>query len=171
MGYTTEFDGEISIEPPLNEHEVSYLERFAGTRRMHRRKGPYYVDAAGFAGQDHEEDVLDYNSPPIGQPGLWCQWIPEQNGRVLEWDQGEKFYESEAWMAYLIDHFLKPGAEAQRHGLPEFEHFTFDHVLNGVIYAQGEEPDDVWRLIVNDNEVTTQSPTLAWPDLPEGVTE
>jgi hypothetical protein len=30
-----------------------------------------------------------------------------------------------------------------------------DHVVNGVIDADGEEDDDVWQLIVTDNVVTT----------------
>jgi hypothetical protein len=65
-------------------------------------------------------------------------------------------------MRYLIDHFLKPGATAQGH--PGFEHFTFDHVLNGVIDAAGEEEGDEWQLIVQDNTVTTVEPERGEPD-------
>ncbi|MGW2256212.1 hypothetical protein ACWCXH_39700, partial [Kitasatospora sp. NPDC001660] len=62
----------------------------------------------------------------------------------------------------LIDHFLKPAASAQGH--PGFEHFTFDHVLNGVIDAVGEEEGDEWQPIVQDNTVTTVEPERGEPD-------
>jgi len=29
MGYTTEFDGSVSISPPLNAHEIAYSEGVA----------------------------------------------------------------------------------------------------------------------------------------------
>ena len=34
MGYTTDFEGAVTVVPPLNEHEIAYLRRFADTRRM-----------------------------------------------------------------------------------------------------------------------------------------
>lgn len=77
----------------------------------------------------------------------------------LEWDGGEKFYHSPQWMKYLIDHFLRPGAIASRNLRdsagqdPRIAEFTFDHVCNGTIDAQGEDPDDRWQLIVEDNVV------------------
>lgn len=169
MGYTTDFSGEIKVEPPLNEHERTYLQKFAETRRMHRERGPYYVGAGGFMGQSHDSDVRDYNSPPPGQPGLWCQWVPSRDGEFIEWDGGEKFYSSEEWMAYIIDHFLKPGAAASKSGDTQFDGFTFDHVCNGVINAQGEDSEDVWRLVVHNNKVTTQTPNVEWPELPDGL--
>lgn len=62
-------------------------------------------------------------------------------------------------MAYLVDHFLAPGAAASRASADVaayFVEFTFAHVLNGEIDAQGEEYDDHWRLIVRDNVVSTE---------------
>ena len=38
MGNTTEFSGQINIEPPLNEQEIEFLNKFANTRRMHRKQ-------------------------------------------------------------------------------------------------------------------------------------
>ena len=153
MGYTTDFEGHVTITPPLNHEEVEYLNKFADTRRMKRTKGPYYVGNTGFAGQDHEDDILDYNRPEDGQPSLWCQWNPSADGTKIEWDGSEKFYSSDVWMAYLIDNFLKPGALASTSDDPQFDGFTFDHVVNGDIYAQGEDSSDMWILSVVDNEV------------------
>jgi hypothetical protein len=162
VGYTTEFTGSIRIEPPLNQHEVAYLRRFAEVRHMERERGPYYC-GTGYAGQDIEPDVTDANRPCPGQPGTWCHWEPSEDGRELRWNGAEKFYYAPNWMAYLIDTFLAPEAglagelaspEPGRYYAEEFEHFTFDHVLNGTIDARGEEADDVWQLVVTDGTVT-----------------
>ena len=149
MGYTTEFEGKITVEPPLSAEEIAYLKLFATTRRMDRTRGPYFVEGTGSYGQDHDSDILNYNVSPKGQPGLWCQWEPSEDGTAIEWDGGEKFYDSEQWMKYLIDHFLKPNCLAKS----ELPFLQANHVLNGVINAQGEENDDVWRLVVEDNRV------------------
>lgn len=164
MGYSTTFTGHVTVTPPLNPHEVAYLKRFGGTRRMKRSNGPYYC-GTGWWGQDHEPDIIDYSKAPDDQPGLWCQWLPSDDGARIEWDGGEKFYYAVDWMTYVIDTFLKPGARldaqlrdgtAERAGwvLPdEFRHFTFDHVVDGVIHAEGEEDGDVWVLAVDANLV------------------
>jgi len=67
-------------------------------------------------------------------------------------------------MTYIIDTFLKSGAVLaselaspvpDRHYSEEFRHFTFDHELNGVIDARGEDEDDQWQLVVTGNTVTS----------------
>lgn len=152
MGYTTEFDGSITIDPPLNAAEIEYLNKFASTRRMHRREaGAYFVDADSVGGQDFgNTDIINQNAPPPSQPGLWCQWIPNEDGTAIEWDSGEKFYSSQEWMTYLINHFLQPGALAKE-ALPFLQ---ANHVLNGEILAQGEDIRDRWKLVVTNNVVT-----------------
>src|SRR5690242_19132511 len=116
MGYTTDFSGYVTVTPPLNAAEIGYLNRFNRSRRMDRKRGPYYAQPGDNFGQDNTSDVRNYNSPPSGQPGLWCQWVPNEEGDAIAWDGGEKFYDSPEWMQYLIDHFLKPGAVASRSG-------------------------------------------------------
>lgn len=152
MGYTTTFNGQVAVEPPLNPAEIAYLAHFADSRRHQRPDGPYNTRNYGWG--ELAEDA--YNRPHDGQPGLWCQWIPTADGTGIEWDGNEKFYQATAWMRYVIDHFLKPGAHAQ--GQPGFEAFTFDHTVTGLIKAQGDEPGDTWELIVVDNEVAGESP-------------
>ncbi len=160
MGYTTDFEGRVSIDPPLNEKEIEYINKFADTRRMNRKNGPYYVGGTGFMGQDHEQDVIDSNQPPAGQPGLWCQWVASDDGEFIEWDGGEKFYEAEDWMSYIIDHFLCLDPIAKRDN-PHFD-FLQGHVLNGEIFAQGEESGDNWKIDVVDNAVTTKQGTISY---------
>lgn len=151
MGYTTEFSGSVSIEPPLNAQEIEFLKKFSSTRRMDCEQGPYYVDRGGFAGQDQNDPkIRDYNRPPAGQPGLWCQWVPKEDGTAIEWNEMEKFYDSQEWMTYIINHFLKPGAIAAG----ELPFLQANHVVNGQIKAQGEEMDDRWKMVVKDNEVS-----------------
>lgn len=158
MGYTTEFTGEVRIDPPLNRAEREYLLRFGASRRMSRPGGRY---ATGSDGEDKQVDVDAGNTPPHGQPGLWCQWVPTEDGSALVWDGREKFYKSSRWMKYLIDTFLRPGAKLKselRYPFggddhpDEFAHFTFDHVLNGDIVARGQDGAS-WRIEVVDNEV------------------
>lgn len=151
MGYTTTFEGEVAISPPLNEAEIAYLKAFNESRRMDRAKGPYHAEPGDNHGQNNAEDVRDYNSPPEGQPGLWCQWVPTDDGTAIEWDGGEKFYDSPEWMAYIIKHFLKPDCLA-KDALPFLQ---ANHVCNGSIEAQGEDSDDRWQLAVVNNAVTT----------------
>lgn len=159
MGYTTEFMGGIDVVPALNEQEIEFLRVFSETRRMKRKEGPYYVDRDGNYGQDLDNpNVIDSNQPHDGQPGLWCQWVSNDEGTVIEWDEGEKFYNSAEWMAYIIEHFLGQHPLAKKE-LP----FLQGHVLNGIIDAAGESYDDRWQLIVNNNKVYTQELILA-PD-------
>lgn len=162
MGYTTDFYGDVEVDPPLNEKEIQFLNKFNQTRRMERNNGPYFVDGTGFMGQGLDPDVIDGNRPPAGQPGLWCQWVPSEDGTRIKWDQGEKFYDPADWMEYIIDHFLKPGAVGALHNGNELEGFTFDHVVSGTIEAQGEDPDDRWLLIVDNNLVKVKSGTWVW---------
>lgn len=157
MGYTTTFDGSVKIEPPLNQEEIQFLQKFNETRRMNRANGPYFVDGSGFMGQDHDPDVRDHNRPPEGQPGLWCQWTVNDEGTEIEWDEGEKFYDADLWMTYIIEHFLKPNPIAKSQ-LP----FLQGHICNGVVDAQGEDSDDRWRLVVIDNKVEKKFPTITW---------
>lgn len=151
MGYTTEFEGSIAVEPPLSAEEISYLTKFNDTRRMRRKNGPYCVEGSGFS-YGVDSDVIDHNNPPEGQPGLWCQWRPTEDGKDIIWDGGEKFYDSPEWMQYIIDHFIGVDPIAKKVD-PENFAFLQGHVCNGQIEAQGEYSDDRWLLIVENNKV------------------
>ncbi len=161
MGYTTDFEGEVGLSKPLTLPQFNYLKAFNETRRMKRdasktegqpdpkRKavglpvgpeGAYFVGGSGFHGQGRDEDVLDYNHAPEGQPGLWCQWTPNEDGTCIQWDGGEKFYDYVKWMAYIIENFLEP----------------WGIVANGNIRWVGEDSSDRGVIIVKDNVVTTK---------------
>lgn len=164
MGYTTSFEGTFKLDKPLKPEHKAYLQAFAGTRRMARdeekaallkdelrvaaglgigEQGAYYVgayDADGDFGQQHSDDILDYNKPPQGQPGLWCNWEPvtcADGSDGIGWSGAEKFYCYTAWLEYLIAHFLGP----------------WGYKLSGAVEWQGEDSDDIGTIHAKDNNV------------------
>ena len=160
MGYTTDFRGKVEITPPLTAAQFLYVNKFGDTRRMKRDPAValqlpdpvgtalnmpigddagYFVGGAGLCGQDKDASILDCNRPPTGQPGLWCQWEVTDDGRSLQWNGTEKFYEYVDWMNYLIEHFFGP----------------WGCMLNGEIEWQGEREDDLGVIKVHNNIVTT----------------
>lgn len=164
MGYTTEFSGSFKLDRPLSEAQRKYLAQFAGTRRMKRREAglpsdplreavnlpigrdcQFFVGGSGFAGQDRDESIVDYNYPPDGQPGLWCQWVPNEDGTAIEWDGGEKFYSYTEWLKYIIENFLKP----------------WGHTLNGKVHWRGEEFSDLGTIVVKNNAIQCKRNRLA----------
>ncbi len=160
MGYTTDFIGHIDIEPALNQDEVEYLMAFSQSRRFDRPDGPYAVPGNPIAALETEHETVDvdtYNRVAPGQPQLWCQWVPCLDGCCLSFDGNEKFYQPVAWMRYLIQHFLKPGAAASRSGLPAFEHFTFDHRLDGMIVGCRRDTKKLYAINVTRNRVTEKT--------------
>jgi hypothetical protein len=124
-------------------------------------EGSYFVGEGGFMGQDNGSDVIEHNdapgqrgydwtkSPskiepePWAQPGLWCKWVPNQDGTAIEWDGAEKFYDYVEWITYLIEHFLEP----------------WGYKLTGNVEWQGEEDEDVGVICIRNNRVRTGQPS------------
>lgn len=115
MGYTTEFEGAVKVEPTLTAAQMDILHDFAQER--HGGNCDVY---AGF-------------------PGFWCNWEARTGGTEIGWNGSEKFYDSDEWMKYIIENFLKP----------------WGVTANGEIIAQGEDISDRWLLVVQNNEVST----------------
>ena len=167
MGFTTDFIGRVEIEPALNQDEVEYLSAFSMSRRFDRAEGPYFVPGNPMAVIDTERqgvDVDTYNRVAPGQPELWCHWVPCPGGCCLSFDGDEKFYQPVEWMRYLINHFLKPGALASRTGLPAFEHFTFDHRLDGMVVGCRRDNKALYAISVTNNRVTQKTLRAGIPE-------
>lgn len=162
MGYSTYFTGELTFNKEVTEELKNYINQFARVRHMRRNNekikeifpdwkdkcfngnlgndGEYFVGGTGFAGQDKDDSILNYNYPARGVPGLWCDWeiMEYSNGeQVLCWNEKEKFYDYTEWLEYLIKNFFMP------HG----------YILNGTIEYQGENSDDFGKIVVTDNYV------------------
>jgi hypothetical protein len=147
MGYTTDFSGSFKLNKKLDKETHEFLTKFSETRRMKRRlpakygvEGEFFVDGTGMFGQDRDDTIIDYNRPPATQPGLWCQWIPSEDGTAIEWNGGEKFYEYIPWIKYIIANFLAPKG----------------YVLNGEVQWQGEDSDDQGIIEIVNNVVKTK---------------
>ena len=144
----------------LTDKEKEYLLRFSETRRMMRKpadlqaryggehgldgeygtQGEFFAFDDGDCGQNETTGVIDYNKPPSTQPGLWCQWIPTEEGDGLEWNGGEKFYHYIEWLEYIIKSFMV------RWGI----------VVNGYVKWIGEDKfNDQGTIHVVNNVVTT----------------
>jgi hypothetical protein len=168
VGYTTYFDGDFAVTPPLKPEHRDYLQAFSESRRMTRdeakaaqhpdpvrtaaglpvgRDGGYCIFQAPAC--DDRADVTaaaNYNTQPTGQPGLWCDWEPSGDGTEIRWSGAEKFYNYAAWLEYLIAHFLKP----------------WGYRLDGEATWQGEDPNDIGKIVVTDNEVTTKKGRIVY---------
>lgn len=144
MGYTTDFEGEFTLDKPLVEKDYKLLKGLSKTRRMKRRvsaaefgtDGEFYVEGTGYHGQGEDDSIVDYNTPPRTQPGLWCQWTPT-SPTTIAWDGNEKFYNYVEWLKYLIDRII-----ALR-----------GYVLNGTVEWYGEDRDDIGTIQVVDNKI------------------
>lgn len=117
MGYTTEFYGEILVEPKFTDDIIQEINTFSK--------------------QDHRNEH--------SLPGYHCNWIIEED--KIRWNGGEKFYDSEEWMGYLINRWVIPTGR----------------VANGVIECEGEDTTDLWRLVVTDNVVSRVNAVISWP--------
>lgn len=87
---------------------------------------------------DRKLNIIDHNTPPFSQPGLWCQWIVSNDGTIIQWDQGEKFYEYIGWITYIINNFLIP----------------WGYKLSGTVNYQGEDICDCGSISIKNNTVT-----------------
>jgi hypothetical protein len=170
MGVSTTYLGHIEITPPLNQAEYDYLRMFSRSRRSHRDGGPYGVwprDPHDEAPMLHgDEAAARANQIAEGQPGYWCQWVPCPHGCCLGWDGQEKFYAGSAWLQYVIDHFLRPGAHARRSKDVQFRRFTFDHDTNGVLVGEQQDNRELFSLTVRHGKVTRRTlragDTMPW---------
>jgi hypothetical protein len=147
MGYTTDFKGNFGLNKELSPKMAQYLTLFNETRRIQRStdsvfgiEGEFFVFGGGNFGQDREPNVIDFNTPPSTQPGLWCKWTPTEDRMGIEWDGNEKFYHYTEWLVYLIHKILAPNG----------------YVLNGIVEWSGEETGDVGEIFVEDNKVFIQ---------------
>ncbi len=145
MGYTTDFNGRFALNKVLDQETHAYLERFNESRRMGRNLGPefgvqgeFYVDGTDTFGQGKDLNIIDYNRPPKTQPSLWCGWRPSEDGKYIEWDGGEKFYEYIPWLKYIITNFLDPKG----------------YKLTGEVEWEGEDSDDFGKIVVRNNDIT-----------------
>jgi len=82
MGYTTEFEGSIAINPPLPLDKVDEVNAFCEDR--------------------HGGDIHPYS----GMPDLYCDWYVLADGASIKWNGNEKSYKMDKWLPVLIKKFF-----------------------------------------------------------------
>jgi hypothetical protein len=148
------FCGHIRVTPPLNAAEYEYLQAFAESRRHSGRSSDPY-DVPHHPRDDGPTSHTDaYNSPPAGQPSLWCPWHPSCDGRCLVLDTEPGVNAAAAWLGYLARHFLIPDAVA--HCRADFTDFTFDHQLTGSVARHRADSGELSLIRIAGDEVTTE---------------
>ena len=87
MGYTTDFDGALEFNKPVEDWLVEYVNKFSATRRMKRDNekikelfpnweqmcfmgnlgvdGEYFIGGLGFMGQDFDVSVINCPFSPV----------------------------------------------------------------------------------------------------------
>lgn len=167
MGYTTDFEGSFTCTPALNPAQVAYLKQFSRTRRMKRSSakaelhpdplrlavelpigidGEYFIGGFGSMGQANDDSVKEHNDPPRTQPGLWCQWVPNEDGTEIKWDGNEKFYNYVEWLKYLNTNFFR----------------KWGIVLSGEVTWSGESGDDFGKIIAKDGLISTKNGLITY---------
>jgi len=176
MGYTTDFEVALELTPKLNEKQTAYINLISSTRRLKRNvtklidlykgkhgtptpknslresvyghEGEFFAMDDGQMGQNEDASVVNFNSPPSTQPGLWCQWVNFDDGARLEWDGNEKFYSYIEWLKYIIKNFFIP----------------WGIVAEGTITWVGEDSSDMGKISVKNNEVSIFNGEVTYED-------
>jgi hypothetical protein len=117
MGYTTKFTGQFTLSPLPMPAEV-------------------VLACYDLEGTDGRES--NYEGPAKGHmPDSYLQWKLTKDRTALKWDGGEKFYEYEAWLQWLVDYVFTP------------EGIT----VSGQVEYSGDEVKDTGTLAVVDGQV------------------
>jgi hypothetical protein len=128
MGYSTEFEGGFPFD---KEPSIAVLERLSKLNKTDTRD---------------LDDGVKY-------PGAHCQWRPYclNDKWFIKWDGGEKFYDYEEWLQWIIDEVLKPA------GLK----------ISGQVTWQGDDISDRGYLVVEDEKVSRKTMAVVGDELQE----
>ena len=188
MGYSTDFEGVLTFDKPLNQKQRKYINCISGTRRMKRdvnklmelyggkhgnpyaknknnpaevygHEGEFFARDDGNMGQTNDDSVIDYNSPP-GQKDF-------MGGAVEKGQPG-------LWCKWVIS---EDGTELFWNGYEKFYYYTawlkyyisrffqpWGKKLNGEILWFGEDRDDIGKIKVVNNEVFVYDGEVSYGD-------
>jgi hypothetical protein len=128
----------------LYSSRIGYTTEFSGRFDLDKRLTHEHAAALRAFNEEEHDDG----------PSLYCQWIPTEDERGIEWDGVEKFYKYAEWLQVVIDRFVRP----------------WGYTLSGGVTWQGDDVDDVGTLRVVDHRVqalpgvgprTKRAPTAA----------
>lgn len=169
MGHSTHYLGRLDIRPVLRQQEIEWLRAYAEldepsvhgydiplnprAERADRVRRQRSTRSTGDAARVSDGGV------PWGS----CDWLPCVEGCCLQWREVEKSNNAVLWLSHLVDHFLSPGGLAQDAGA-DFEEFTFDHVVSGIIAAERNDTRELFLIRAADNVITTETLVAGDPD-------
>ncbi len=163
MSLSIEVIGELSINPPLNKQEIEYLKKFSNMRRCELNGGEYSTSKSITATYDDPSNLPHdekYNKVIKGQPSLWCQWVPTDDGKHIIFNNDSSDQNSGEWLPYLIEHFIgnKPLAKTKK---PEEFSFLEGHKCNGTITTHLISHEFVNTLYVKNNKILDNDPNIS----------
>lgn len=124
MGYSTDLFGRFDLDKVLTPELGKKIEDFAEERH---------------GGNTEVHD---------GYPGFWCNWVPTNDYKGIEWNGAEKFYDYVEWLEIIIKKFLEPNG----------------YKLNGSVEWYGEDQSDIGVIRVKDNVVETREGVITFPE-------
>ncbi|MEI2368016.1 hypothetical protein [Niallia circulans] len=156
MGYNIYYEGKIELDKPLDDETYRIIMGLAETRRMRwdadklERDGIALKSQIGqwgeffFVEREREREledeyIIDYNSPPAGQPQLWGVWKVANDRLGLVWNRNGKSYGGHEWLKYLVKRILVPRG----------------YYSKGIInwFTEGQRYDNEWHTIVEGKSV------------------
>lgn len=156
MGYDTNFDGSIDIQPALSKELTDYIRQFSNIRhfkrdisKIHELNGGLGLsfclngnpgeDGCFYIGNDLKTDLVSVsNDEVLDGLSYWCDFTVKPDGTKILWTQAGKTRCGLEWVTFMINHLIAP----------------FGHVCNGKFECQGDNFDDKWEICVENNEVT-----------------
>lgn len=149
MGYQTKWVGAINVTPPLNKTEIHVVNRLAQVLYDDERSpGPRELAMSDAA-------ILAFRQ---GVPRGWSTWGACAAGCCLSYDGSDKANFMVAWLKYLMNPFLTPGAAAE--SVDGLGFLTCDHVLNGMVVGAHQDIGELYSITVRDND---QKVEVLWP--------
>lgn len=120
MGYTTKFIGHINLTRKLTMAEARQLLEF-----------------------NEDPDRIEDTEHPTRS---YLQWVPSETLDALVWDEGEKFYDYEQWLQWILRWLADRGVRA-----------------SGQLDWRGEDGSDIGRITVADSAVTVEKGAATAP--------
>lgn len=120
MGYTTKFIGHVNLTRKLTMAEARQLLEF-----------------------NEDPDRIEDTEHPTRS---YLQWVPSETLDALVWDEGEKFYDYEQWLQWILRWLADRGVRA-----------------SGQFDWRGEDGSDIGRITVVDSAVTVEKGAATAP--------
>lgn len=145
MRHPTSFLGRFDVDPCLNPAEIEWLRAYAQSPVFPAGTDPYVVPMNPKAARlGHEAGDAQESH---------CDWEPCLDGCCLLWKGGSETRDFGVDPQYIVDHFLRPGAHAASTGRADFQAFTFDHRVSGIVAAEDGETRELYLLVADDNVI------------------